>query len=185
MNRKRNKADLIALLGEPLPLPYKAELIKSESVLEVQPSRRHVLLINANDVEKNSAEYEFFELPPESIPLPIWRRPRQTPVSSQTEIIDLIENKISQIRVSSSGADISKLQKIETELTEISQVAEENTELDILQLLSSHEAPPPKRHIRIQLSWKMLGIIICCFVFFCTVSWALSDILYQYCYYLC
>lgn len=183
MNRKRNKADLIALLGEPLPLPYKAGLIKSEPDLEVQHNRRHVLLINANDVERNTTEDESFEAPPERIPLPIWRRRRQTPVSSQTEIIDLIENKISQIRVSSAGADINKLQKIDTELGEISQVVEENTELDILQLLSSHETLPRERQIR--LPWRIFGITICFFVLFCTVSWALSDILYQYCYYLC
>lgn len=119
MNRKRKSTDILAQLGEPLPLPYKANTshIKNENSFDevesapppivYEPIRRRRLFEKRNVLETRESrpEHPSFD---EHIPLPIWRRDRG---SSSSAIVPDSENEGSEENEARELTIIDELQQ--------------------------------------------------------------------------
>ncbi|OBA20937.1 hypothetical protein METBIDRAFT_167410 [Metschnikowia bicuspidata var. bicuspidata NRRL YB-4993] len=108
MNRKRKSTDILAQLGEPLPLPYQANphTIKSERSFEDSPPVPQPLAYGRIRKRRVSERRELLGLRNEEfngpnldehVPLPIWRRDRgsfSTGSHPETEIEEDIEQSV-------------------------------------------------------------------------------------------
>lgn len=187
MNRKSRKStDVIAQLGDPLPLPYRTvsgqQHVKAEELelLELDPSpepvrRRQVPLFNYKEREE-----------PNTPSLPIWHQRS----GDETEtVLDSIERKLAELRTEYTDEDQSKLQDIELQLEHLLERKQERSivqELERLQQLNSRlmrtktKFPTPSQH-----TMTVAGVVAVVLILLGMVSMVLGSLSYDYCYYFC
>lgn len=190
MNRKRKSADVLAQLGEPLPLPYrptsqsvKAEAEDEENNTEIISETfkpRQVLLRHSWERDHDTSHTR----------LPVWQNRRVSSVESQIEetILDSIESKIASLRTEiDSGNDLSSenelLEQINQQLERIIELRHENTLMHELKRLQ-HTTEGSSDTRRSKLSTLLISIIVL-IVGLGVVSFLTGSGSYDYCYYFC
>ncbi|KAF3988458.1 hypothetical protein FT663_03310 [Candidozyma haemuli var. vulneris] len=209
MSRKHSRnSDLLAQLGEPLPLPYKPQqtssslkdedssdtILRHEPVRSVseQPIRRRLFSSGyPNDSRLSEPEAS----PPAPPTLPLWRRKYsidKTPVepSPSQAALDTIEQKIEELR-NSCGSNEQIDKKIEGKLrtieSDLDKLIEESREASILEELEKLQqlSKPLHESQKRSLNPKLVAAGVVLLVLFGTVSFWLGHMSYEYCYYWC
>lgn len=191
MNRKR-KNQVVAHLGDPLPLPYRpASAVKTEdespddsmeSVLEVPRRRKFSPLGHRDRVLEETRVVS-----PRS--LPVWhQRAASLDKSAQLPSLASMERKIQQIRDEFHDADDSetrqleeKLESLNHQLEDILEQRHENSlveELERLQQLNPHLHPAENAMRRPYIIAMVVGVLL-------AVSFFAGQLSYDYCYYFC
>lgn len=177
MNRKRKSIDVLAQLGEPLPLPYRPSSIVKEEVEEiepeVQPRRRHVPLFTR---ERD-----------EAVPLPLWRaRPEEELETNTQTILDVIIHKIEELRAVTGDDDENALKLIEKQLDEMLKKKEDSLaeELKRLQEVAGTEGEKSGGSRTLSIL-ELTVLLVALLVIVGYVSYTLGGMSYDYCYYNC
>lgn len=207
MSRKHSKnSDLLAQLGEPLPLPYKpqSQLPKEEDssdtilrhepirIISDPPLRRRIFSSGNSLPERQQARSELLPSPPPRIPL--WRRKvshEEDALTGTQAALNTIEAKVRELRDSCSNNEVAdrkleaKLRRIEQDLEKLIEESREASileELERLQELSRGSII--ERRPVLTLNQKLaIGIVTLCV--FCAISFCLGHMSYEYCYYWC
>lgn len=194
MNRKRKSVDVLAQLGEPLPLPYRptSQSVKTEIEDEGNNSEiisdtfrpRQVLLRHSRDREFESSRPR----------LPVWQNRRASSIEMNIEetILDSIESKIAGLRTEIvSGNDLAAekdtLELINKQLDRIIEQRQENTLMQELKRLQ-HSEVNVAGISGTGKSWtasSTLLLAVALFVLLGVLSFVANSYSYEYCYYFC
>lgn len=154
MNKKTRKSEVIAQLGDPLPLPYKPNIVGGkikDEPLEDWSEERIEPIRNFNDnvlrrrqvlaVSQRGNERDIHDIPETFLRLPIWRRshsPGYNPVSDG-DILDQIERNLHQLRsVDHDDGDKLTLERVNAQVEELLQRRHERSLLYELERQQQH-----------------------------------------------
>lgn len=197
MSRKRKSIDVLAQLGEPLPLPYRPtppqtlqpEDIKEETsegeVVAADTFRpRHVLLRHYQDRETRENRPR----------LPIWQHQRvpSQEIQQQQTVLDSIESKIASLKADlESGASIDadrlELEQIDLRLEHIIEQRLENNLMQELKRLQHQSGGPNLAAAEPTKHRSIVVVILAVLIPLLAVvgSYVAGGYSYEYCYYFC
>lgn len=195
MNRKRKSVDVLAQLGEPLPLPYRptSQSVKTEIEDEGNNSEiisdtfrpRQVLLRHSRDREFETSRPR----------LPVWQNRQVSSVEMHIEetTLESIESKIASLRTEiDSGNDLAAeketLELINKQLDRIIEQRHENTLMQELKKLQHSSDVNVEKKCWTGKSWtagSTLLLAVALVVLLGAVSFIANSYSYEYCYYFC
>lgn len=176
MNRKRRNADVIAQLGEPLPLPYrpstqtiKTEEEESETEIVSDTFRpRQTLRFKDRDVAR----------------LPIWH----SGVDKETLVVHSIEQKLASLKLETlTDTEIEKLEEIDNQIGALLEQRHETSLLQELEKLQHTEPAAESTTSSISSSkWTLkIFLVSLALIFVGVSSFIAGNHSYEYCYYFC
>lgn len=172
MNRKRRNADVIAQLGEPLPLPYRpsTQTIKTEE----EESETEI----ASDTFRPRQTLRFKDR--EVARLPIWH----SEVDKENTVVHSIEQKLASLRLEPlSDAEIEKLEKIDNQ---IEALVEQRRETGLLQELEKLQHTELAAECTTSSKWSLkIFLVILALILVGVSSFIAGNHSYEYCYYFC
>lgn len=193
MNRKRKSVDVLAQLGEPLPLPYRPTPPQTIKLEEVKDDTHETEQIISDTFRPRNVLLRYFQDrdTEESRPrLPIWQNSRQLSNEFRPEetVLDSIEGKISTLRIemeNGNGIDSEKeaLDQINQQLEQIIEQRHENSLMQELQRLQHlNQTSTTKSGKSNYPLWLASAIFI---ILLGMASYTAGSYSYEYCYYFC
>lgn len=212
MNRKRKSTEILAQLGEPLPLPYRAHNtgIKSEfrrdepptiaagpAPIVYEPIRKKRLFERREVLGNRDLS---FEAPTndDHVPLPIWRRDRGVLMTSavsesdteenlgvQGTILDDLQQQLDLIKTlyDSKDAIEADKKKLDKILASLQQLAEQKQQESIVHELERIQSQSRASSVE-SSKWKYAFWVLALF-FLLLASFLAGQHSYEYCYYFC
>lgn len=192
MNRKKKSAEILAQLGDPLPLPYRAGPVKAEPSADDSPP--HLTLnepirrprVFSEERLQNSQSAK------ETIPaLPIWRReadsslvlrPRET--GTEPSVLDELQRRLETLRTELAEDDLNEaLGLLEKAVALLDDVLEQKHQQSIVHELERYqqlaaESKPPSGAMK-------AGLIALIFLISILVSFVAGHLSSELCYHLC
>lgn len=181
MARKRKNVDVLAQLGEPLPLPYRPTLSMKLEDVEEENDQNHPVpdTFRPHSILLRYKERDTDESRPK---LPIWHAPQRPRTASWEEtLLDSIESKIAALRAeigtfANSESERDALEKIELDLDAVLEKKHEDTLMQELKRLQ-HQNSAGNSH---KGTFFVVAIL-----FFLVGSYIAASYSYDYCYYFC
>lgn len=187
MNRKRKSIDVLAQLGEPLPLPYRPTSQNVKAEIEDEGNDTEIITDTFRPRQvllRHSRDRDFETSHPR---LPVWQSRRMSvELRIEDTLLDSIESKIASLRTEmDNGNDLSTeketLELINQLLERIIEQRHENTLLKELKKLQ-HD----NDSVKVATTSRFTVILTTALVaFLAVISFIAGSYSYDYCYYFC